>query len=109
MHQVEELCDRILLIDQGCALLHGELDSVRSRFSGNAIFIRTAASIPPIKEVLDVQKHNTGKKLILSPGSDPREILKQLIKTDIQIEWFEIAVPTLDEIFIEVVRAQGGK
>ena len=109
MLQVEELCDRILLIDQGCALLHGELDSVRRRFSGNAIFIRTEASIPPITEVLDVQKHNAGKKLILSPGSDPREILKQLIKADIPIEWFEIAVPTLDEIFIEVVRAQGGK
>lgn len=108
MHQVEELCDRILLIDHGCALLHGELHSIRNQFSGNAIYIRSGAPLPPIKGVLEVQKHNAGKKLILSPGSNPREILKQLIKADISIEWFEIAVPTLDEIFIEVVQAQGG-
>jgi ABC-2 type transport system ATP-binding protein len=107
MHQVEELCDRILLIDHGCALLHGELHSIRRQFSGNAIYIRTGASIPPIKGVLEVQEHNAGKKLILSPGNNPRQILKQLIKADIPIEWFEIAVPTLDEIFIEVVQAQG--
>jgi ABC-2 type transport system ATP-binding protein len=107
MHQVEELCDRILLIDHGCALLHGELDTVRRQFSGHAIYIRTAVPIPPIEGVLEVHKHNAGKKMILSPGNNPRQILNQLIKANIPIEWFEIAVPTLDEIFIEVVHAQG--
>jgi ABC-2 type transport system ATP-binding protein len=42
MHQVEELCDRILLIDHGRTLLHGEINSVRTQYAGNSVFVRTS-------------------------------------------------------------------
>jgi ABC-2 type transport system ATP-binding protein len=107
MHQVEELCDRILLIDQGRMLLHGETDSVRKQFSGNAIYLRTANTLPPLDGVDKVEEHNSAHRLTLSPHSEPKDILHQLVNAGVQVDWFEIAVPSLDEIFIQVVEEPG--
>jgi ABC-2 type transport system ATP-binding protein len=104
MHQVEELCDRILLIDHGRTLMHGNIDSVRTQYAGNSIFIRTRDSLPHMEGVVDIEPHNAAQRLILSPSTAPKEILDQLIEAEIHVEWFEIAVPTLDEIFIQVVK-----
>jgi len=104
MHQVEELCDRILLIDHGSALLHGEIDSVRSRYASNSVYVRTRENLPDLEGVVEVEPHNSAQRLTLSTGTVPKQILNQLIEAGIHVEWFEIAIPTLDEIFIQVVQ-----
>lgn len=109
MHQVEELCDRILLIDHGRTLLHGEVKAIRNQYAGNSIFIRTSGELPALDGVSKIEIHNTAKRLTFSQHIEPEDVLKQLIAADIQVEWFEIAVPTLDEIFIQVVRDPGMK
>ena len=53
------------------------------------------------------QKMNGVTKLMLSPGATPQDVLRSLVSQDIQVEQFEIAVPTLDEIFIKVVQGTG--
>jgi ABC-2 type transport system ATP-binding protein len=107
MRQVEELCDRIMLIDHGRMLLHGEINTVRKQFSGNSIFLRTAEDFSSLLGVERVEDYNSAKKLTLSPKSEPKDILNQLVDSGVQVEWFEIAVPTLDEIFIQVVDDPG--
>ncbi|MGW8224099.1 MAG: ABC transporter ATP-binding protein [Anaerolineales bacterium] len=109
MHQVEELCDRILLIDHGRTLLHGEVKAIRNQYAGNSIFIRTSGELPALDGVSKIEIHNTAKRLTFSQHIEPEDVLKQLIAADIQVEWFEIAVPTLDEIFIQVVKDPGMK
>ena len=37
MHQVEALCSRIVLINNGEAVLYGEVDQIRRQFAGNAV------------------------------------------------------------------------
>lgn len=107
MHQVEELCDRILLIDHGRTLLHGDINSLRNQYAGNSIFIRLREPLPHLEGVVDIEPHNTAQRLVLSPSTAPKDILNQLVEAEIQVEWFEIAVPTLDEIFIQVVQEPG--
>lgn len=104
MNQVEELCDRILLIDMGQVVLYGELDDVQKRFTGNAVKVRTGSELPVIPGVMEIKRIN-GSEVILSltDSAKPNQILKALIEANIEIDSFEIAVPTLDEIFIEVV------
>jgi ABC-type uncharacterized transport system ATPase subunit len=41
--------------------------------------------------------------LTLSPPATSQSVLKDLLASDVIVEGFEIAVPTLDEIFIRVV------
>jgi ABC-2 type transport system ATP-binding protein len=104
MHQVEELCDRILLIDDGRDVLHGGLNEIRQRFSGHAVLVRVADELPAIPGVAQVSQHNGAVKLTLTNAATPQAVLKNLVDRHIILEKFEIAIPSLDEIFIRVVR-----
>ncbi|UCC64285.1 MAG: DUF4162 domain-containing protein, partial [Anaerolineae bacterium] len=103
MHQVEELCDRILLIDHGRAVLYGGLDRIRRDHSGHAVLVRVPGDLPPMAGVEVVTQRNGALQLTLSAGTDPQDILQQLMQNRATVERFEIAVPTLDEIFIRTV------
>ena len=108
MHQVEELCDRILLIDKGHDVLYGELAEIRRRFSGHAVLVRAAGELPKLPGVKDIVAHNNAVRLNLEDDITPQTILLELTGRNIVLEKFEIAIPSLDEIFIRVVR-DGGK
>jgi ABC-2 type transport system ATP-binding protein len=105
MHQVEELCDRILLIDEGRDVLYGRLDEIRRRYSGHAVLVGAAGELPPLAGVEEVASHNSAWKLTLAEDTLPQDVLGSLVAQGVVVEKFEIAVPTLDEIFIRVVAA----
>jgi ABC-2 type transport system ATP-binding protein len=46
--------------------------------------------------------------LHLAKGTEPNDVLRVLVEKHITLDRFEIALPTLDEIFIEVVNKQEG-
>ena len=108
MHQVEELCERILLMDHGKTMLYGRLHEIRRRFSGHALLVRAPAGLPELPGVASVEPVNGTVRLNLAPDTTPQDVLKALVQREVMIEQFEVAVPTLDEIFIRVVRDQGG-
>ncbi|UCD97490.1 MAG: ATP-binding cassette domain-containing protein [Chloroflexota bacterium] len=107
MHQVEELSDRILLINEGENVLYGNLESIRREHAGHAVMVRTSGEIPQLPHVESAVQHNNATRLILSESSSPQEVLESLVKHGIPLEKFEIALPTLDEIFIKVVKEAG--
>jgi len=106
MHQVEELCDRIVLIDEGRDVLYGDLDEIRAKFSGDAVLVRAKGALPAIPGAVQESTTNGTVKLALSAPATPQSVLKALLAKDVQVERFEIAVPTLDEIFIRVVEGR---
>jgi ABC-2 type transport system ATP-binding protein len=104
MHQVEELCERILLIHQGKVMLYGRLDDIRRRFSGHALLVRTGGELPELPGILSREPVNGATRLNLAAETSPQSILRALVERQVPVEQFEVAVPTLDEIFIRVVR-----
>ncbi len=104
MHQVEELSDRILLINEGKNVLYGNLNSIRQDYAGHAVMIKTNETIPDIPSIESIVQHNSATKLILTEGTSPQDVLGALVAEDITLDKFEIALPTLDEIFIKVVK-----
>jgi ABC-2 type transport system ATP-binding protein len=109
MHQVEELCDRIVLIDEGQNVLYGDLDDIRRQYSGHAILVRSVGEIPKLDAFESVVLHNNAQRVILSDRVTPNEVLQDLISRNVELEKFEIAIPTLDEIFIKVVEEGDSK
>jgi ABC-2 type transport system ATP-binding protein len=105
MNLVEELCDRIVLIDHGKVMLYGGLAEIRQRFSGNDVLVRTGAELPRLTGVERIEPVNGTVRLHLSKGTDPQKILQALVASKIAVDQFEIAMPTLDEIFIQVVQS----
>ncbi len=109
MNQVEELCDRILLIHHGQRLLYGTLPEIQSNFSSRDILVTPISSLPTsINGVREIKKLNGRFRLVLNEGSEPNQILRDLINLGVELNKFEIAVPPLNEIFIKVVNEQVG-
>ena len=107
MNLVEELCDRIVLIDHGRAVLYGTLDEIRTRFSGHAVNVQTRDTLPGLPGLPGVERVepvNGSFKLHLAPGAQAQDVLRTLVEQNITLQGFKIAVPTLDEIFIRVVK-----
>lgn len=107
MHQVEELCDRLVLINRGKVVLYGSLGDIRKRFAAEAVLARTPDRFPSaIPGVESITPTNGVHKLTLIKGTEPQAVLRWLVNSNISLEEFEIAVPTLDEIFIKVVQSE---
>lgn len=107
MHQVEEMCDRILLINRGKQLLYGNLAQVRQRFSGHAVWVRVSQLPTHLPGVLGVEPVNGRHKLTLEADTTPAMALQMLLDQGMAPTYFEVDTPTLDEIFVRVVRSGG--
>lgn len=107
MHQVEELCDRIVLIDRGRDVLYGPLDEIRRRYSGNAVVVEASGELPPLSGATWMPVNNHTNKLNLGPGVTPFSVLRQLVDRQVDLERFEVALPSLEEIFVQVVQDGG--
>lgn len=109
MNQVEQLCDRLVLINQGQVLLQGELSEIRNRFRTNEVIIDALNPLPDtLNGVSRIEKLNGAYRLSPQEGLSSQELLNELITQGIKLNSFEVAVPTLDEIFIKVVKESGG-
>jgi len=104
MHQVEELCDRILLIDEGHDVLYGNLDEIRRRYAGHEVLVRAAGEIPHVAGVTATAAHNGDTKLTLDADTLPHDVLKALLAHGVKVEHFEVVLPRLEEIFVRVVQ-----
>jgi ABC-2 type transport system ATP-binding protein len=104
MHQVEELCDRILLIDEGRDVLYDDLNEIRRRYAGHEVLVRAGGEIPPVPGVTATAVHNDATKLTLDADTLPHDVLKALLAQGVQVEHFEIVLPSLEEIFVRVVQ-----
>ena len=107
MHHAEELCDRILLIHRGRNLLYGCLDEVRRRYAAGAVLVSAANELPALAGVESATPSNHSTRLVLEQDTTPQDVLKALVARDIALEKFEIAIPSLNEIFIRAV-SEGG-
>jgi len=107
MNQVEEMCDRIFLIDQGTPLLYGNLREIKRRFAENAVILECEGDLGQIEGVRRIERRDRHWELFLESGATPQELLRQLaLRPDLEVNRFEVATPSLNDIFIEVVEGR---
>jgi len=102
MNEIEEMCDRILMIDRGKVVLYGDLAEIKSRYRGNAVIIESDGDIGEIAGVIDRHNHKKAVELVLDANTTPRQVLDRLLHQGVVVNRFEIATPSLNEIFIKV-------
>jgi ABC-2 type transport system ATP-binding protein len=103
MDQVEEMCDRILLINHGKAVLYGPLDEIKAQYAEHAVVLECDTLPEQLAGVQRVEQHNHSYELVLEQATSPQAILRQLVAANVTIQRFEVATPPLEEIFISVV------
>ena len=109
MNQVEELCDRILLIDHGHRVLYGTLKEIQSKFASRDILVTPLNGLPEqIDGVQNIVEMDGRYRMTLDEVAQPSQVLRNLINQGAELSSFEIAVPPLNQIFIQVVKKQHG-
>src|SRR6185436_299096 len=104
MSLVEMLCERIVLINHGRAVLDGSLAEIKQRFSPNAIEISPPLPLEGWPGVAHVASQDGRQRVTLSEGIQPGDLLKQIVDRGLHLDTFERASASLDEIFITVVK-----
>jgi len=103
MNEVEELCDRILMIDHGRDVLYGELSEIKARFRNNSIFLEIEGDPGELTGVTGQRDHGNYTELLLDGKTAPQQVLEQLISQGKSVNRFEVSTPSLHEIFLQVV------
>ncbi|MFC2095827.1 ABC transporter ATP-binding protein [Candidatus Bipolaricaulota bacterium] len=103
MNQVEAVSDRILMVNDGRAVLYGELADIRAEHRGHSVLVESDAEVPLVAGVTERRVHKDHTELVLDIASTPQQALEQLVKAGVQIERFEVSTPSLHEIFLQTV------
>jgi len=103
MNQVEELCDRILMVNIGRAVLYGNLTEIKSRYRSHSVILNCEDELYQVPGATVKRAHKGYVELVLDDNTTPKQVLERLVSSGIEINRFEIATPSLNEIFLEVV------
>jgi ABC-2 type transport system ATP-binding protein len=103
MNQVEELCDRILMVNDGHAVLYGDLSEIKSRYKGNSVLLDFAGELGEVPGVTGKRTHRGYTELTLDSETAPQQVLAHLMSHGTLINRFEVATPSLNEIFLKEV------
>ncbi len=106
MEQVEKLCDEICLINQGRAVLVGELTEVKRRFGEERVVLAYRGEPHFLQDPSLVAGYDDyGHYVEIRPrkGVTPQAILERAVR-EVEVRRFEIRQPSLNEIFIAVVK-----
>jgi len=105
MNQVEALCDRIALINQGRLMEYGRVDEVRRRHSKHEVRVQTRGPLPQVAAVSTViPEGERDWRLLLDNGVAPAEVLTALVHAGAAIDRFEPMLTPMEDIFLRVVR-----
>ena len=109
MSSVEEMCDEISLINKSNVVLQGNVKEIRSRYRRHIFNLTVAAErFELVSGLFDILKQDKNQGTIdirlqkNNPELPNSELLKDIIR-DYEIVTFEEELPTMNDIFIQIV------
>jgi ABC-2 type transport system ATP-binding protein len=123
MENAERMCDAVCIIARGEKVLDGRVTDVRASSGRRNVALTLAANgaasgVPASENgvghvlrdsrlVSRFDDNNRFFEIELAPGADAQLLLRRLVDAGANIERFELVLPSLHQIFIERVGAQG--
>ena len=104
MEQVEEICEYMVMINQGKNVLDGSLKEVKEKFKEHKFRIRHKGQLPTnSSQGINIVSQKEGEVIIqVEDDAYSNQYLNSLINAGIFIVSFEEILPTVNEIFIKV-------
>ena len=105
MEQVERLCNNICLINQGRIIVEGGLESIRAAHQSNAVEVAFTGELN--KEIAQVYFNEVAitESKISGILKDDSSSFLGWINDQVSVKSFQVKTPSLEQIFIEEVRA----
>jgi ABC-2 type transport system ATP-binding protein len=113
MEQAEKLCDSICIIARGEKVVDGRLADVKRQHGGRHVIVALEDGGDVLDRVLAdrslvAKADNYGQyaEIEMADRGDPQRVLTELLRYGARVSRFEIAEPTLNKIFIDLVGAE---
>jgi ABC-2 type transport system ATP-binding protein len=103
------MCDFIFMIYQGRKVLDGTLESIQDTYGTDTVRVRIdapASALEDLPGVLKVSDFGNFQELRLGQDADRQRLLAALI-TKGPVQSFELARPSLHDVFVRIARPNG--
>ncbi|HJU72524.1 MAG TPA: ATP-binding cassette domain-containing protein [Gemmatimonadaceae bacterium] len=115
MESAERMCDAVCIISRGEKVLDGSVAKVKSEHGVRHVALALMnQSTDGVRNLLDdprlvkrADDHNRFFEVELADGANAQDLLRRLVALGVPIERFELVQPSLHQIFLERVGAQG--
>ena len=107
MEQVEEICQQIVLMNKGKILLNDSVLNAKNKYQKGEYLLTGEGLIHLKSETEDYKMEmisSTKYKILLKDGKRIQSIFPYLNQSDIKLHKLELETPSLNEVFIEVVK-----
>jgi ABC-2 type transport system ATP-binding protein len=106
MEQVEEMCENIILINQGKNILFGNVRDIRNTYKENLYEVGYKGELPKqFNGGLELVKQYDHTAVFRIPDQDtPNHLLQFLMQAGCEIHSFHEILPSINEIFIRQVK-----
>jgi ABC-2 type transport system ATP-binding protein len=108
MVQAEQICDHIVMINNGKKVLDETLDGIRRQFDPRTILFEPLMNdvdlsrLDGIPGVTRVEPSNGAFEISLTDGSDPSVAMREIVNA-LPTARVELHRPTLEDVFIQIV------
>ncbi len=103
MYHAEALADHIVMINHGRLVLNGRRTDIQREYSEGAVLLDPRTMTVDLGLVERTEPMGDHVKVVLRPGTTPKELMAALVQRDRVCEHFEIAVTPLEDVFIRIV------
>lgn len=111
MSYVEEFCEEIAILNHGEVVLSGDLKEIKREFGRDRLVLSSLEETPEdlarrlgdtLSDLLEVEKIQKDRVIIRKKQPENKqEILKGLLEQDVDLEYFGLYEPSLNDIFVE--------
>lgn len=109
MNLVEEICNRIFMINKGQRVLYGKIDDIKDEYKEKKVIVKTKSNLNFIKNITyvsDITIEDNEVSFNIKNDVNIQDFLS-FISEKIEIDEISIVKPPLHEIFVHA--AKGGK
>jgi ABC-2 type transport system ATP-binding protein len=105
MEQVEEICDHIVLVNLGKKILDGTVSGIKQQFKENIYNIKVQELPANLNsEAFNIVDQTANLLTVkINEGKSSNDVLKYFIEQNLTIDSFNEVLPTLNDIFINLV------
>ncbi|MFG0258812.1 MAG: ABC transporter ATP-binding protein [Phycisphaerales bacterium JB041] len=107
MHQAEQLCDHLVMINKGDKVLDASLDEIRAQHDPRTILFSPvdpagADAVASLAGVEAVEPSEGGFEVSLRNGAEPAALMQEILRQT-PVSKIELRRPTLEDVFIDIV------
>jgi ABC-2 type transport system ATP-binding protein len=108
LHEVEQLCSRIAVLNRGRLVFEGKLADTKQRVQWLRLKVGDfALASKLLRQAQLITEDSEGQRVALAPGIGPEQVVRRLVEADMAV--YEVAPwqDSLESFYLELMRGNG--